>query len=321
MGATTPRAKLNYNTPITAKELNIVFNGVVYENVPRIEDADKGEIYYGSATFIEYPFELLVESNLDGIWLYTTTSGEYTISASIPSSTEITTTPCFDKARGYECKEETTLLTDESVTTVTEDGFTSGTLAYSTPIDADTIKVTFNGTEYTCDKVPVDENVAYGGAGEQGPDFSEYPFAIMSSSAPDVNVIYTETAGTHQVKIEVVDETIKTTECFKKAVAEATKPLVLNINNNTLDKTFAEIKDAYLSGRTVLLDPVNQTPILREASGKSYYSITEMIVMKAGGDLKFGAELIQSFHASTDDAYPTRIQNQQTHFVTEARHL
>lgn len=201
---------------------------------------------------------------------------------------------------GYSCTEEWVTLTDESVTTAEGEYGSVGTLAYSTPIDADTIKVTFNGTEYTCDKTLMGGSVSYGGVGEQGPDFSEYPFAIISI-AESGNILYTETAGTYQVKIEaVVPTSVSITSCFKKAVTEASKPLVLNINNNTLDKTFAEIRDAYLSGRTVLLT----SPGL---NSENHYPITGMSVEpNGGGTLTFGAGTGQTnFSASADDAHPT----------------
>lgn len=71
-------------------------------------------------------------------------------------------------------------------------------------IQDDVIKVTFNGEEYTCNKNEVPIGNAYGGMTPNGPDFSEYPFAIMSGDNGGVNmcVLYTETAGTYSLKIE-----------------------------------------------------------------------------------------------------------------------
>lgn len=165
---------------------------------------------------------------------------------------------------GYECTETRTVLTEESVTTERVEEGNQGQLTYSQQINADTIKVTFNGTQYECPMVDMGDNAyAYGGVGQGGPDFSQYPFVVTSSAYG--NEIYTETAGTYSVKIETVGSSVETSDCFKKAVRTALpSPLILDINDNdsTLDKTFGEIKDAYLSGRTVLLDPVNPTPIL-----------------------------------------------------------
>lgn len=67
-------------------------------------------------------------------------------------------------------------------------------------LSADTIKVTFNGTEYTCEY-----NSATGyGAGyddtTQETDWSEYPFNIFPRGG--ALIIETETAGTYTLKIE-----------------------------------------------------------------------------------------------------------------------
>lgn len=119
---------------------------------------------------------------------------------------------------GYSCTETTTLLTDESVTTVQGDFGNIASLSYSTPIDADTIKVTFDGTEYVCNKIVGERSYGYGGMGERGPDFSEYPFAIIPYFDEGFNRIFTETAGTYQVKIEAISLSVMTTPCFEKAV-------------------------------------------------------------------------------------------------------
>ena len=97
------------------------------------------------------------------------------------------------------------VLTEESVTTSTQaEGFL-GVLTYSQLIDAETIRVTFNGTEYECERINLGTSqYAYGGLGQTGPDFSEYPF-LIGSTPDDVGAftqIYTESAGTYNIKIE-----------------------------------------------------------------------------------------------------------------------
>ena len=94
------------------------------------------------------------------------------------------------------------VLTDETITTVYHDDLFEGQFAYSTFIDADEIVVTFDGTEYTCQKIVVDGGFAYGGIGSDGPDFSEYPFFIVTDA--EGNRLYTQTAGTYTVKIETM---------------------------------------------------------------------------------------------------------------------
>lgn len=123
---------------------------------------------------------------------------------------------------GYSCSEEWVTLTDESVTTAIEgnNSFAGVKLAYSEPITADTINVTFNGTECTCNKQTNYFGFDYYGADIGVPlgasvDWSEYPFSV--SATPVGNVLGTETAGTYQIKIETLEETIETSECFDKA--------------------------------------------------------------------------------------------------------
>ena len=94
-----------------------------------------------------------------------------------------------------------------SVTTSdSQEEVAEGTINYSEQITTDTIKVTFTGTEYECSKITMPfGGYAYGGIGEQGYDFSEYPFVIMSGEGTEqtiVNTFITQTAGTYTLKIE-----------------------------------------------------------------------------------------------------------------------
>ena len=70
-------------------------------------------------------------------------------------------------------------------------GEPTGTIEGLTEITADTIKVTFNGTEYTCEKV----DDGYGDS-----TFTEYPFFIDSWQGSVL--LHTQTAGTYTLKIE-----------------------------------------------------------------------------------------------------------------------
>lgn len=127
---------------------------------------------------------------------------------------------------GYSCTEELVVLTEESVTTVIE-GDNSGAIGdftYSEDITADAIKVTFNGTEYNNIPVVV-ETAPFGTIYVYGAlwsdelddyDFSTYPFTISSDSG--TNSLITQIAGTYQIKIEALEKTVETSECFKKAV-------------------------------------------------------------------------------------------------------
>ena len=165
--------------------------------------------------------------------------------------------------KGYECTESRQTLTEESVTTYQGQApYASMGLSYNTLIDADVLKVTFNGTEYTCAKHDIGSGNAYGGLSPSGPAFSEYPFTVVSSpnGYGSMNVLYTETEGTYSIKIEVVDMTVETTPCFKKAVQNALPPSESDVfkvgirlvsNEYEADKTYAEVLDAVNNGKLV----------------------------------------------------------------------
>lgn len=92
---------------------------------------------------------------------------------------------------------ESTQLFSETVTTADDgEGFNVGTLAYASTIDADTLAVTFDGTDYECNRIDAFGSHFYGGF-NNGPDFTEYPFFI--DVEPEGNMLYTQTAGTHTV--------------------------------------------------------------------------------------------------------------------------
>lgn len=89
-----------------------------------------------------------------------------------------------------------------SVTTVSDDPAPIGTIE-NLSLNTDTIKVTFNGTEYECNK---HADGSYGASFDESTeqfDWSTYPFALANLSAGDPRVdIYTQTAGTYTLKIE-----------------------------------------------------------------------------------------------------------------------
>lgn len=94
-----------------------------------------------------------------------------------------------------------TVLTEESVTTVSQGGFNGGELSYIfTSEPPAKLRITFNGTAYECDAI-VGNTYLYGGVGPDGPDFSQYPFALQVSESG--TILFTATAGTHTVKLEV----------------------------------------------------------------------------------------------------------------------
>lgn len=196
---------------------------------------------------------------------------------------------------GYECTETRTVLTEESVTTVAGEYGNDGSLAYSTPITAETIRVTFNGVEYVCDAVAMGGTVrGYGGISQSDTDFSEYPFAITSNSNPDasfVNGLYTETAGTYQVKIETVEQSVETSECFENAVNKVVggggaESLIVKAarfykSTNTatvvFDKTLSEVSEALSNGVPCYLGNIVNTSNLCDAESLDDVIIPSMV--------------------------------------------
>lgn len=129
--------------------------------------------------------------------------------------------------------EEMTILTEESVTTQVRSNPTTGEnlpfatklLDYLELINADTIQITFEGEKYTCQKYSMPspgESYGYGGsfdAKTHSFNFSQFPFIIVSSifDGNTQNVLYTETAGTYQIKIEVPQKSDSSTNEWSAA--------------------------------------------------------------------------------------------------------
>ena len=88
-----------------------------------------------------------------------------------------------------------------SVTTVAEDNVFSGEIEGLGSLTANTIKVTLNGVEYTCER---DQDGYYGAPFNfetEQYDWSEFPF-VINTSEPGETWLVTQTAGTYTLKIE-----------------------------------------------------------------------------------------------------------------------
>lgn len=163
---------------------------------------------------------------------------------------------------GYECKIIDTVLTEESVTTRLSVGppYPYGALSYSGLIDADTLHVVFDGTEYVVSKETTGGSNFYGGVGQSGPDDRTYPFAIESGIFG--NQLYTEVAGTYSLKITAPQEGAEVSDCFTKAVKSISNAFVVTVSSSgstrVADKTIDEILEAIKNGRHVYLyDPAD----------------------------------------------------------------
>lgn len=209
----TYRAELNYQNEITADVITVIFNGTTY-TVPKDLDGDYGLtalMSSGSSTG-NYPFCIARESGTNYVYVNVDVYENHNPFTIKIMEESVSTTPCFEKARGYWCEEGMVTLTEESVTTELQGSVAYGELSYSQPIDADGIKVTFDGVEYECPRLSDD---TYGAPYDRSTntfDWSEYPFSVFD------NNLATPSAGTYAIKIEGVGEIATTTPCFEKAV-------------------------------------------------------------------------------------------------------
>lgn len=148
---------------------------------------------------------------------------------------------------------DSTQLFSETVTTADDGGVYSATLAFSQAITANSITVTYDGTEYTCPSI---------GAGEYGApfngssfDFSEFPFNLYTSSGNPASFI-SQTAGEHTVAASIAS--IETSSSFDSAVVLAG---VFEVVSGTT--TFQEACDAFKSGKHVCV-------VVNSSSGITY---------------------------------------------------
>lgn len=113
---------------------------------------------------------------------------------------------------------DSSVLCEETITTEIDPEFPDdpalGSFTYSTRITADSITVTFDGTDYVCPRIDFGEESGYGGWDGYDFDFTDYPFAIGSFT--DGNYLNTENGGTHTVKISV--PSIEVSDNFSNAV-------------------------------------------------------------------------------------------------------
>lgn len=156
----------------------------------------------------------------------------------------------MDRGWGY----ESTQLFSETVTTAEDgQGMYSAGLAYSQLIDADTITVTFDGTEYTCPSISKGEYGApYSG---DGFDFSEFPFNLSTDNTPVY--LSTQTAGEHTVAVSV--STLQTSADFTAAVKAAINLNMLPLRCVEGVTTYNEVTSAMEDGRLVYFTANDET--------------------------------------------------------------
>lgn len=130
----------------------------------------------------------------------------------------------------------------------------SGGFAYSAQITADTVIVTFDGTDYTCQRMDGDPgSYVYGGWSDDSIDFSTIPFCIFSEDG--YNSVVTETGGTYAISVAGTSQSIETSEQFRAAVesiANTSAMPMLCVSGTT---TLVEMNAAYAAGRILFFRP------------------------------------------------------------------
>lgn len=129
----------------------------------------------------------------------------------------------WEKAEpGYNCYMGTIRETyfDGNLTVSSRGSYNGTQFDSTTPIEGDSLTVTFNGTEY---ELPYDGQGRYGEYDYTNgvPIFTNYPCCIRPTADSYDNGFYTSLAtGTYSVKVEreVESEVIDTSVCFEKAV-------------------------------------------------------------------------------------------------------
>lgn len=140
---------------------------------------------------------------------------------------------------------QNTQLFSETVTTVDDGEMFSGNFIYEGAIDFDTIVVTFNGTDYNCQRIDAFNSYFYGGFTEEGPDFTDYPFAIRNDGAN--SSIFTETEGTYTVSVTAPDVAVSSQ--FSSAVNASIPGLIPPFRLVIDETTLSDFNDARSQNR------------------------------------------------------------------------
>jgi len=194
-----------------------------------------------------------------------------------------------------------TQLFSETVTTADDgNGYSSVDLTYSQQITASTVIVTFDGTDYTCQAI-YDGYVYWYGGVDDGPDFSEYPFALECGQS--YVTLYTQVSGTHTVSAAIA--AMEVSANFASAVSEVAQPLVATsasfpvvIGTTLFSEAFTALRNqgrlGYVVATTLYYDkPSSFEPIL---------SITQStLAIKTLGIIN-GELTIRTYTASSDSS-------------------
>lgn len=169
---------------------------------------------------------------------------------------------------------ESTQLFSETVTAAAGQYGNYGTLVYATQVDAPSVIVTFDGTDYTCNAVVLGGITYYGGISGGGPDFSEYPFAIESAvSAGGPNGVYTQTAGDHTIAVAV--SSLQTSADFAAAVSSIVLPIIPTLQIVQNQTTWQQVYDALSSGNIAYCNIENNNRVDSYIANSAYFDDTD----------------------------------------------
>lgn len=316
----------------TAPEtLRVTWNGTEY-TVPLVGiggEPGYGEETDGDFVFSTYPFALLFRPKNDpGLEIQTPEAGTYTI-AITEQSTTVTLDDDFKLAVNNSYMETTDsekeAIPEQSVTTAVQgdnsyaDGdvndFTLPADVYADAAWPDTMRFTFNGTEYELPRVGVEVLPVYGGGwsydettGINAPDFTTYPFMVEFGEDQGVGGYYTglftPNAGTYTIEATYTEATTAPTEKFKEAVRQSGGgALIVNDDGGSLDKTWQEIFDAYTSGTAVVIRKEYYNGDSTQSSTEVIYSVTESVSTNMVVDQ--GEETVTYYVTANGDHYST----------------
>ena len=184
---------------------------------------------------------------------------------------------------GYECTETTEQLFNETVTTADHDGVSFSLLAYSAPITADELIVTFDGTEYVCPKIEDNGVVQYGGFDPNTgmPDFTNYPF-IISSHPSQGNIVATESSMTATISASATSSTVETTECFEEAVLKIVSPMLFeckkSVERSYTDDSLTTVVEEGFLPKAVIPEGVTAYGIKVVLDGVTYFCPRSMMI-------------------------------------------
>ena len=170
---------------------------------------------------------------------------------------------------GWSVESSSQTLFSETVTTETDpeypDDPAGGALTYSTQITAETVIVTFNGTDYTCQRQDGDPgSYAYGGWSNDSIDFTTFPFCIFSEDG--YNSIVTETAGTYTISASTQSNSVETSSDFQTAVnsvVDASAMPLLCVSGVTTESELT----AAATSRLMFFKPYSNRPTTKIITG------------------------------------------------------